>query len=217
MDEPKNAQGRGWPKAGAARDGKATARKASSGRSASPDGATFQPAAAAPKGPTVTASSPVQALKSDMEREIALFERLGVDMDRLRDSYLSKRWTDSMTIAQGFESAAREIEEVDKDRDRSFSTLKNSLGAPADEPFTAVLMRMEARDRVALEESFRRLKSSVFRMKSASGRLTYCAETMADTLNRFLEGLFPHRRGKIYTRHGTPSQVVGALLIDKEL
>ena len=162
-------------------------------------------------------AEPLSALRRGMERETALFERLGVEMDRLRDSYLSKRWADSMMIAQGFESAAREIEEADLDRDRAFTSLKAALGAPAEEPFKAVLSRMDVQDRSALEEGFRRLKSSVFRLKGASGRLTYCAETMADTLNRFLEGLFPHRRGKIYTRHGKPTQAVGALLIDKEL
>lgn len=163
------------------------------------------------------ASGSLSALKSGMERETAIFERLGSDMDSLRDSYLSKRWADSMTIAQGFESAAREIEQADRERDGAFASLKSALGAPADEPFAAVLTRMDAADRRSLEESFRRLKSSVFRLKSASGRLTYCAETMADTLNRFLEGLYPHRRGKIYTRHGKPTQAVGALLIDTEL
>ncbi len=167
--------------------------------------------------PAAAISDPLQALKSGMERETALFDRLRVSMDSLRDAYLSKRWADSMTIAQGFEGAAREVEGADRDRDIAFASLKSALGAPADEPFAAVLTRMDAPDRRTLEESFRRLKSAVFRLKSASGRLTYCAETMADTLNRFLEGLYPHRRGKIYTRHGKPTQAVGALLIDKEL
>jgi hypothetical protein len=152
--------------------------------------------------------APALTLKSGMEKETELFVRLGMEMDRLRDSYLARRWTESLTIAQDFEKAARDL---------AFATLRSALGAPSDEPFSAVMTRVGPEDRSALEESWRRLKGSVYRLKSASGRLRYCTETMADTLNRFLEGIFPHRRGKIYTRHGTPTQVVGSLLIDKEL
>jgi hypothetical protein len=152
-----------------------------------------------------------------METEAALFKRLGVDVDKLRDSFQAKQWTDSLTIAQGFESAAHEIEAVDKARDNAFSSLKSGFGLPSQEPFSAVLSRMRPEERSSLEGSWRQLRTAIFRLKMATGRLRYSAETMGDTLSRFIESLFPHRRGKIYTRHGTPAQTGGALLIDKEL
>jgi hypothetical protein len=152
-----------------------------------------------------------------MEAEAALFQRLGLDVDRLRDSFQAKQWTDSLTLAQGFEAAARDIEAVDKARDNAFSSLKCGFGLPSQEPFSAVLSRMAPGERSGLEGSWRRLKTEIFRLKMATGRLRYSAETMGDTLSRFIEGLFPHRRGKIYTRHGTPEKTGGALIIDKEL
>jgi hypothetical protein len=152
-----------------------------------------------------------------METEASLFHRLGIDMDRLKDSFQAKQWSDSLTLAQGFETAAREIEAVDRARDNAFSCLKSGFGFPQAESFSAVLSRMPPEHRAGLEGTWRKLRTSVFSLKTATGRLRYSSETMGDTLSRFIEGLFPHRRGKIYTRHGTAEKTDGALLIDKEL
>ncbi len=152
-----------------------------------------------------------------METEAALFRKLGLDIDRLRDSFHAKQWTDSLRLAQGFDAAARELEAVDKARDNAFVSLKERMGFPTQEPFSAVLSRMPADERSGLEGSWRKLRTAILRLKTATGRLRYSAETMGDTLSRFIEGLFPHRRGKIYTRHGTPEPATGALIIDKEL
>jgi hypothetical protein len=159
----------------------------------------------------------VQRLREGMENEAKLFQRLGADLDRLRDSYSGSEWTKSLTIAQGFESSILEIEAAEAARDRAFKDLKEGLGASAEDPFPAVLMRVPEEERARLDEAWRRLRTSVFSLKTASGRLRYSAETMSDTLNKIIDGVFPHRRGKIYTRHGTPTKSVGSLLIDREL
>jgi hypothetical protein len=161
--------------------------------------------------------APVLVLREGMDREAELFTRLCMQMDRLGESFQAKKWTESLTIAQGFESSAREIEAADHVRDAAFASLKSAIGAPSEEPFAAVLSRIGAEERSALDESWRGLRSSIFRLRSATGRLRYSTQIMGDTLNRVLEGIFPHRRGKIYTRHGTPTQAVGSLLIDREL
>ena len=159
----------------------------------------------------------VEALKSGMERETALFTRLVADMDRLQDSFQARQWTQSLTIAQDFENAARDIEEADRARDATYESLKLSLGASAQAPFSSILFSVPADLRNGLAESWRNLRTSVFRLKMATGRVRYATQTMAEALNRILEGVFPHRRGKIYTRHGTSTPVVGSLLVDREM
>ncbi len=158
-----------------------------------------------------------RSLREGMDREALLFTRLGADVDRLRDSFQAKQWTRGLTIAQGFETAAAEIEEAEKVRSRSFTSLVSSLGAPQGAGFHDVILRVPVEERNALYESWRGLKISVFRLKTATGRLRYASESMAETLNRLLEAVLPHRRGKIYTRHGTASGAVGSLLVDQEL
>jgi hypothetical protein len=158
-----------------------------------------------------------RSLREGMEAEARLFSRLGADVDRLRDSFQAKQWTQGLTIAQSFESAALEIEAAERARGAAFASLVRGIGAPQDAGFHEVILRVPIAERTALYESWRELKMSVFRLKTATGRLRYSSETMADTLNRILEAALPHRRGKIYTRHGTASGAVGSLLVDREL
>ncbi len=158
-----------------------------------------------------------RSLREGMQREAKLFARLGADVDRLRDSYQARQWTHSLTIAQSFESAALEIEAAEQARSSAFASLAGGLGAPAGAGFHEILLRVPIAERTALYESWRELKTSVFRLKTATGRLRYSSESMAETLNRVLEAALPHRRGKIYTRHGKPTDAVGSLLIDREL
>ncbi len=159
----------------------------------------------------------VDGLRAGMEREADLFTRLGARMDLLRDSFAGKNWTESLTIAQEFEASAREIERADIERDAAFEILKSGLGARLEESFSAVLMRLPEDQRAGLDESWRKLRTSVFRLKTVTGRLRYSAETLAEAFNGVIEGIFPHRRGRIYTRHGTASKATDSLLIDREL
>ncbi len=152
-----------------------------------------------------------------MDMEAELFSRLGVEMDRLRDSFVAKKWNESLAIAQSFEGAALDIQNADRVRETAFGALKEGLGMPEEESFHALLSRVPAEERGSLEESRRKLGASVFRLKTTSGRLRYSTESLAESLNAILEGIFPHRRGRMYTRHGTPVAAAGSLIVDREL
>ncbi|HEY9595982.1 MAG TPA: hypothetical protein VHE79_15990, partial [Spirochaetia bacterium] len=108
------------------------------------------------------------------------------------------------------------IEEADEARDEAFARLRVALDLPAATAFSAVLPALPEAGRVALEDSWRALRVSVVRLKTATGTLRYSAETMSDTLNRMLNEIFPYRRGKIYSRRGTAKTVDGAMLVDQK-
>ena len=156
-------------------------------------------------------------LKDEMEREADLFTALGLQIEKLRDSFQAKEWTASLTISQGIERFAREIEGAETARNAAFVSLKKELGYPGETAFTALLPALPSQNREMLEGSYRRLRSSVVRLKTASGRLRYSAEALAGALNRILEGVFPLRKGKIYSRKGKPTDITGSLLIDRKL
>ena len=54
-------------------------------------------------------------------------------------------------------------------------------------------------------------------LATATNRLRYFAEALAGTLGRVLEEVFPHRRGKIYSRRGKATSVNDSLLVDRSL
>jgi hypothetical protein len=159
----------------------------------------------------------VKTLNALMEREAELFLVMEREVDRLRDSVQLKKWTQGLTIAQDLERFAVKIEKADMARDRAFEGLCGSLGLPPESIFAVLLSRIDVRERHSLEQSWRALRISVVRLGTASNRLRYYAEALSGTLGRVLEEIFPHRRGRIYSRHGTATSVNDSLLVDRKL
>jgi hypothetical protein len=151
-----------------------------------------------------------------MERETGLFSGLARDVERLKDSFEQKTWGDSITIAEGIERVAQNIEEADGARDAAFELLRDSLGLPRETAFSALLPSLPDMERQRIEDAWRSLRMTVIKLKTATGRMRYSAEALSDTLNRMLNELIPYRRGKIYSRRGTPTTVTGAFIIDKK-
>ena len=159
----------------------------------------------------------VGALREGMDREARLFSGLVADLDRLGASFKAKDWTGSLVVAQGLDEMARRIERAEAERAAAVADLAAALGMAAGTSLAAIVGRLEPSERQQLEESGRRLRTAVFRLKTATGRLRYSAEALSGTFERLLEGILPNRRGKIYGRQGRPAVTTGAVLVDHSL
>jgi hypothetical protein len=159
----------------------------------------------------------VGALREGMDREARMFGDLVADLDRLGASFKARDWTVSLVVAQGLDGMARRIERAESERSAVVADLAAALGVAAGTPLSTLVARLDPTERQPLEESGRRLRTEVFRLKTATGRLRYSAETLSGTLGRVLEGVFPERRGRIYGPEGRPSVPTGAALVDHSL
>ena len=159
----------------------------------------------------------VGALREGMDREARMFSDLVADLDRLGASFKAKDWTGSLVVAQGLDGMARRIERAEAERAAVVADLAAALGVAAGTPLSTLVGRLDPSERQPLEDSGRRLRTAVFRLKTASGRLRYSAETLSGTLGRVLEGIFPGRRGRMYGPQGRPALPTGAALVDHSL
>jgi hypothetical protein len=159
----------------------------------------------------------VGALREGMDREARMFGDLVGELDRLGASFTAKDWTGSLIVAQGLDGMARRIEAAEAERARVVADLAAALGVSPATPLSALVGRIGPSERQPLEESGRRLRTEVFRLKTATGRLRYSAETLSGTLGRVLEGIFPGRRGRMYGPEGRPAVPTGAALVDHSL
>ena len=157
----------------------------------------------------------VRALKDRIDREAELFSALGDDVQRLRDTFQQKSWGPSLSIAESIQRSSRAAEQADAARDEAFVRVRDALGLPRETSMTAVLPELPDLLRSEMDESWRGLRMAVVRLKTATGRMRYSAETLASTLNGILEQVFPYRKGKIYSRRGTTTSVSGAVLVDQ--
>ncbi|OHD74648.1 MAG: hypothetical protein A2177_03085 [Spirochaetes bacterium RBG_13_68_11] len=159
----------------------------------------------------------VGALREGMDREALMFSGLVGELDRLGASFKAKNWTASLIVAQGLDGMARRIERAEAERAAVVADLAAALGVAPGTPLSALVGRISPSVRQPLEESGRRLRTAVFRLKTATGRLRYSAETLSGTLGRVLEGIFPGRRGRMYGPEGRPAMPSGAALVDHSL
>ncbi len=158
-----------------------------------------------------------RTLKDGMDREAGHFARLCGEIESLRESMQARSFGTGLAIAQAIERSAAVIEGADEARSETFALLRDHLGLPQATAFSAVLPALPEEVREELEASWRQLRVSLVRLKTATSRMKYSAEALAGALNSIVEQVFPYRKGRIYSRRGTPTAVAGALLVDRKL
>ena len=120
---------------------------------------------------------------------------------------ISKRqWTELAKEIEALRQLAEKIETLEEERIEAYQILKSSLQAEGKESFTQIVSRLPAKDRDELLALYRHLKAAVIRVKASAGLLNYYVQSMSDALRQILEELFPHRKGKMYSRTGKPKE-----------
>ena len=80
-----------------------------------------------------------RTLKTRMDQETELFDRLGGEVERLRECFQEKSWSSGLVLAQGIEHAAEEIVEADSSRDEAFVLLRTAMQMPRETTFSALM------------------------------------------------------------------------------
>jgi DNA-binding transcriptional MocR family regulator len=125
------------------------------------------------------------------------------DLQKDLQQAISKRqWTELNKEIDALRQLAEKIETLEEDRIQAYQTLKSSLQADNQEGFIEIVSRLPANERDELLVLYRHLKAAVIRVKASAGLLNYYVQSMSDALRQILEELFPHRKGKMYSRTG---------------
>jgi alanyl-tRNA synthetase len=140
-------------------------------------------------------------------REEAQSLKQFADLQKSLQRAISKRqWTELNREVEALRLLADRIEALEEDRLQAYQCLKEKMRAKDREDFTEVVARLPAEERDELLGYYRRLKAAVIRVKASAGLLTYYIHSMSDALRQILEELFPHRKGKLYSRSGKPKK-----------
>jgi hypothetical protein len=122
----------------------------------------------------------------------------------LQQAISSRKWTELNNDIDALRQLADKIETLEEDRLQAYQSLKSSLKAKDKESFTEIVARLPAAERDELLGLYRHLKAAVIRVKASAGLLNYYVQSMSEALRQILEELFPHRKGKMYSRTGKP-------------
>jgi hypothetical protein len=104
------------------------------------------------------------------------------------------------------ERLAGDIEAAEQLRHRRFQELKQQLGVGDRTGFALVVSRIPESGRGRLVACHEELRSAVGRVRTLSSSLAYYFRYIKESVEQILVEAFPHRRGRIYSRHGRPAE-----------
>ena len=145
-------------------------------------------------------------LKRTLRAEARTLQDFAELQKDLQQAISKRQWTELTKEIEALRQLAEKVETLEEDRIQAYQTLKSSLEANEKESFTEIVARLPAKDRDELLALYRHLKAAVIRVKASAGLLNYYVQSMSEALRQILEELFPHRKGKIYSRTGEPKE-----------
>jgi hypothetical protein len=150
-----------------------------------------------------------------MLEEARLLNDYAARMGGLQGAVGRRDWEAVEKDIAGLRNLAGEVEGTEAARQEAFRSLKQDLSMRGEPSFEQVVFRIESPSREELSEAHRRLKIAIIRVKGASGLLGYYVRSVADTRRKVLEELFPHRKGRMYSRSGrTRATAEESLMLD---
>jgi len=149
----------------------------------------------------------------DMQEEAALLSGFASLEDDMQSLVSEKRWNELEHTILRFRKKSDLLDKAEEKRIRSFEELKAALGVPGDVTFFGVLPMVGEQERKPLSDAYRTLKVAVYSVKGSTVRLGCYFRSISETLRSVLGEIFPHRKGKLYSRNGKVTESSDASLV----
>ena len=145
-------------------------------------------------------------LKRALRAEARMLKDFADLQKSLQQAISKRKWTELNKEIEDLRLLADRIEVQEEDRVQAYQLLKDSLHAGKEDSFLEIVSRLPVEDRDELLVLYRHLKAAVIRVRASAGLLNYYVQSMSEALRQILEELFPHRKGKLYSRTGKPKE-----------
>ena len=158
-----------------------------------------------------------KSLAKAMDAEAGLLNDYAARLQELQRIIAQRDWDAVQKGIASLRNLAGEVEIAEAARVEAFRALKAEHFLPDEEPFDQVAERLEGPDRDLLRELARRLKIGVIRVKGSSGLLGYYVRSALQARHQVLEELYPHRKGRLYSRSGRAKSTADeSLMLDRK-
>jgi len=158
-----------------------------------------------------------KTLAKAMDAESRLLGDYAARLQELQRIIGQRNWEAVEKSISALRELAGEVETAEAARVEAFRSLKDEQFLPVQERFDQVAERQPQAERDELLELGRRLKIAVVRVKGSSGLLGYYVRSALQARSQVLEELYPHRKGRLYSRSGrTRSTADESLMLDRK-
>jgi len=141
-----------------------------------------------------------------MTEERELFHRFAEEEAGLTRIVQDRDWQRLERSLADLERLAGAIEAAEQRRHQRYQELKQQLGVGDRAGFALVVSRMPESERVGLAGCHEELRGAVGRVRTLTASLAYYFRYIKESVEQVLVEAFPHRRGRIYSRRGRPTE-----------
>jgi hypothetical protein len=153
-----------------------------------------------------------------MRGECALLHQFHDAETSMKERIHHKDWNGLDSVIGEMTQLADDLVKIENARHEAFTALREGVDEESDATFYQVVVRLPAHERDLLTELYRAMKFSVFGIQSISYNIGDEVRTMNDTVHDIIGELYPHRKGRLYTKSGSKQQDgSNPLLVDHEL
>jgi hypothetical protein len=154
----------------------------------------------------------------DMNEEAGLLMSFSIIEEEMLKAISERRWDGLESIIIRLRKKSDLLNQAEDKRVQSFELLKTNLGVPSSAGFFKILPIVKDEKRAQMTESYRKLKLAIYSVKGATLRLSYYFQSLSETFKKVMGELFPHRKGKLYTRTGKLTKTIDdTLVLNKSL
>ncbi len=139
-----------------------------------------------------------------LRTQIELLERYCEEEREMRQHLLDRNWPELERVLSRMDGLGRELSDAEQSRLEAFDELCREVGAGEEDNFYHVIAHLPDHERAEYADLYRRLKMCIVSIRSVTAGIDSYATAKAATLHGVLSELFPHRKGKIYSRTGIP-------------
>jgi hypothetical protein len=137
-----------------------------------------------------------------MREEIRFFDNFTVIEEKLNSLAKKKKWLEMQKVLEDLSHVAGLIEKTEERRNLLYLSCKDRFQLNEEDSFQSFLSKVPSDQRSILFELHRQIKKKLLKIKSLSSGLIYYFACMQDSIAQVLDEIFPHRKGKFYSRQG---------------
>lgn len=137
-----------------------------------------------------------------MEQETELLNNISHEEETLQQALRTASWEKMEVIINNISPMSLKMEKVESDRDKVYQKLKVQLKKRDEDGFYSIAIHMKGKTRENCLGGYRKMKVALLRMQGVTAGIDQYVRIVGATSKTVLDEVFPHRKGRIYSKTG---------------
>lgn len=157
------------------------------------------------------------SLTEAIQLETVLMREFMIKEQELKTAVRHKDWNHLERLLVELRSLSSRITGMDDARVSALENLTAEMGLHDQTGVREILELLPAEKKQIIRKAMYAMKLAVVELQGITKGLECQVNTMAGSTEQIISMLFPHRRGKLYSREGNPRNSAGPMVLSRHL